>query len=426
MLRLLLAVFTVSLSISHANNKFALYKEQFGKVYATAEKELAALNAFLENDRFIEEHKTRSSTYSVAHNIFSDMTTEEFKAHYVGNLDLSRSGLRGENNLLSWYDASLSATPPASIDWVAKGAVTPVQNQSKCGGCWAFSTTGSIEGANFVENGILEKLSEQELVSCDRVDHGCQGGVMDQAYGFVEQEGICTEAAYPFNSGADGISGSCRSTSCQSVLKITGYKRVPIMDESSLKSAVAQQPVSIAIEADHRSFQLYHGGVYSQDCGQKLDHAVLAVGYGTDNGKDYWKIKNSWSPGWGEDGYIRIARGNNECGVAEHMVFPVGVKNHKGPSPSPTPKPPQPMPPTPPHHHHHNRHPNKYDMQCDGMNGIPGSNDWTGQTCQEDDWSSKSCEFYAHLCCCNEGYFWDQESKKCLYCDGPMRMRVTQ
>jgi len=235
---------------------------------------------------------------------------------------------------------------PDSIDWVAKGGVTPVKNQAKCGSCWAFSSTGSLEGAFFVATGKLESLSEEDLVQCNSVtDHGCQGGLMDNAFAWVQQNGICSEASYPYTSGT-GITGTCKKT-CAPDVTITGHTDVPSKDEKSLQAAVSKQPVSVAIEADKSAFQLYKGGVLDDaTCGTQLDHGVLVVGFGTDSGKDYWKVKNSWGPTWGEQGYIRMIRNKNQCGIAQQPSFPTGAKA-MGPSPGPSPPAP-PSPPSPP------------------------------------------------------------------------------
>jgi len=206
----------------------------------------------------------------------------------------------------------------ASIDWVAKGAVTPVKNQQSCGSCWAFSTTGSIEGAYFVATNKLVSLSEEDLVQCDdNGDQGCQGGLMDNAFQWVESNGIAAEGAYPYTSGG-GTTGTCNTQKkSQPVVTITGYNDVPAKDEDALKAAVSKQPVSVAIEADKNAFQFYSGGVLDNSaCGTNLDHGVLLVGYGTEGGKDYWKVKNSWG------------------------ASPIpGPSPTPGPAPSPTPGP---------------------------------------------------------------------------------------
>jgi len=216
---------------------------------------------------------------------------------------------------------------PDSVDWVAKGGVTEVKNQARCGSCWTFSATGAMEGAYFVATGKLVSLSEEELVQCDMTDMGCSGGSMEQAFAWVEKNGICSEEAYPYTSGS-GVRGNC-SHSCEPAVTLTSYVDVPPNDETALQAAVAKGPVAIAIEADQMAFQLYRGGVLTNPgCGTKLDHGVLIVGYGTDGGKDYWKVKNSWGPSWGEKGYIRLNRGQTgpgECGLAMQPTYPTGV-----------------------------------------------------------------------------------------------------
>jgi C1A family cysteine protease len=207
-----------------------------------------------------------------------------------------------------------------AVDWVAAGAVTKVKDQARCGSCWAFSTTGSVEGGLFLSSGKLTSLSEQDLVSCDHGgDQGCQGGLMDNAFKWIETNGICSEADYPYTSGS-GASGTCKSPKCSPVATLTGFKDIPAKDEAALKDAITGQPVSVAIEADKSAFQLYKSGILdSATCGTKLDHGVLAVGYGTDGSNDYYKVKNSWGASWGEKGFIRLGRGSSyksgQCGI---------------------------------------------------------------------------------------------------------------
>jgi len=171
---------------------------------------------------------------------------------------------------------------------------------------------------------------------------------MDNAFKWVEENGICTEAAYPYTSGT-GTTGTCK-TECTPAVKITGFKDVPQKDESALLTAVNQQPVSVAIEADKSVFQLYKSGVLtSKSCGTQLDHGVGIVGFGTLSGTDYWKVKNSWGTSWGMDGYILMERNVNMCGISQSASYPTGAtQTGSSPSPSsPSPSSPSPSSPSP-------------------------------------------------------------------------------
>jgi C1A family cysteine protease len=239
-------------------------------------------------------------------NQFADMTQEEFRVKHLG-YTMSKK-------LSSTVSEVPSAVAlPDAVDWRAKNAVGPVKNQGQCGGCWSFSTTGAIEGAWAIATGQLLSLSEQQLIDCSAAqgNKGCNGGDMDQAFNYViKHKGICAEDAYPFVAKQ----GTCRK--CTSVAHVSGFKDVTPNSEDALQAAAAQQPVSIAIEADQHVFQFYSTGVLdSADCGTNLDHAVLLAGYGSDGGKDFWLVKNSWGPTWGMAGYIQIVRNVGPSGT---------------------------------------------------------------------------------------------------------------
>jgi len=295
---------------------FTKWVQQYNKNYEHDEF-FIRYNVFKSNLDKVLLHNQSNSSFSMAMNEFGDLTWEEFKSTRLGYKHISNSFLRSKNQPLLKDVAAL----PTAVDWRAKNAVTPVKNQQQCGSCWAFSTTGAIEGAHAIKTGSLVSLSEQQLVDCagSYGNEGCSGGLMDQGFEYViGNKGLCAEAAYPYKA-ADG---SCKRT-CEKVVTITGYKDVPANDEAALLAAVAGQPVSVAIEADTEVFQFYSGGVLdSAACGTNLDHGVLVVGYGTDAGKDYWIVKNSWGASWGENGYIRLARNKNTCGISLVASYP--------------------------------------------------------------------------------------------------------
>ena len=221
---------------------------------------------------------------------------------------------------------------PDYVNWVQMGGVTPVKNQGSCGSCWAFSTTGALEGARFVKTGELVALSEQNLLDCDHVDLACNGGLMDNAFKFDEKSGgLCSEQDYPYEAKRNTV---CNPSNCTDVPGsiVSTFIDVPPGDADALISAIAMQPISIAIEASQFVFQFYKTGVINDDsCGSRgsIDHGVLAVGYGTDldSQEPYFLVKNSWGPTWGSEGYVKLGRkSKNEfgiCSVLKLASFPV-------------------------------------------------------------------------------------------------------
>ena len=221
-------------------------------------------------------------------------------------------------------DASLNAD---SVNWVEAGAVTPVKDQGQCGSCWAFSTTGSLEGAHFVATGDLLSFSEQQLVDCAFLAYGnlgCSGGLQDNAYNYYEAGYKAElESVYPAYTASRS---SCRyDESSATSVTVSDYTHVTENNVDQMKAGLNIAPLAIAIEADKFCFQTYSSGVFDNTkCGTNLDHAVLAVGYGTENGQEYWLVKNSWNTTWGDEGYIKIAivDGEGICGVQMDPEYP--------------------------------------------------------------------------------------------------------
>ena len=269
---------------------------------------------FKQNAMLIDSFNEKNESYTMEINQFADTD----KIEYDSNMKFETKGMYYE-----FEDQII----PEQVDWREHNAVTHVKDQGHCGGCWAFSTTGSVEGIVAIETGKLLNISEQQLIDCSGVqgNHGCEGGIMERGFQYIiDNGGICSEEDYPYQ----GVDNQCQD--CETIVDIKKYGDIYPKNEKVLKRAVAQQPVSVAIQANISSFRFYKEGIYSDyNCGDQLDHGVLVVGYGTDEvqNMDYWLVKNSWGKLWGEEGYIRILRNiddkNGLCGIAMQPSVPV-------------------------------------------------------------------------------------------------------
>lgn len=275
----------------------------------------------INNIEYINNHNKNNKSYDLEVNQF-------IYNKYNNEYNVNKSHIKLNNNYTNIENFKDIKYVPYNLDWRKSNKVSSVKNQLNCGSCWAFSTAEAIESAWAIKHNKLYNLSEQELVDCSHNygNNGCEGGSMDNGFKYVIDNGLCTNESYPYIAKEN----QCLNNECESVVSIKNYTDVQNNDEKILKKAVTINPVSVAIQANKRSFQFYKSGIYTDiDCGFELDHGVLLIGYGYDllNNLDYWIIKNSWGESWGENGYIRIQRNIDDerglCGVAMMPSFPI-------------------------------------------------------------------------------------------------------
>jgi cathepsin L len=318
---LLFALTTVSTKTEQEHqNAFERWVQEHGRVYSEDEV-LYRFRIFKQNSDFVEKFNSEGHSFTVGLNRFADLTNTEFLEKYTGLLRPLVQVSDPEHE----YEFDQSQALPTSIDWRAKGIVSRVKNQGSCGSCWSFSASGAVEGV-WAMNNTLVPLSEQNLMDCSRSygNYGCNGGLMDNAFKYIiANGGIDTEASYPYQQTTSYV---CKYSVANKGATIRSYKTVTSGSEAALQNAVAYRPVSVAIDASLYSFQLYTGGYYydAKCSSTALNHGVLAVGYGSGTSGAYWIVKNSWGTGWGDQGYVYMARNkSNNCGIATQASFPV-------------------------------------------------------------------------------------------------------
>jgi cathepsin L len=301
-------------------HEFHNWTVQYNKTqYWNSEQNLTRIiNNYADNKKYIEEHNSWNPTFTLELNQFADVHYEDWLYHKHFN----------EHMFVKDFNAPIEKTEvdglPPSVDWRDQRLVTPVKNQQQCGSCWTFSATGSMEGQHAKKTGDLISLSESQIVDCDvnGTDQGCDGGLMDGAFQYViNNGGIEREDDYPYKP----VDGPCKFKKNKVAARFKGYHDVT-GGEAGLKEAVATiGPISVGIDASNPSFQFYKSGVYYEpECSSTmLDHGVLVIGYGTENGTNFWLVKNSWGESWGMDGYIKMSRDkNNNCGIATQPSYP--------------------------------------------------------------------------------------------------------
>jgi len=304
---------------------------------------------FRDNFQKISDHNLNSEFigFTLAVNEFADLSSEEFKEKYLG-LNAPTTHHRGGHkakyrgmkankrpSFESLFEEKEVAEDFENFSWVDQGKVQKVKNQGSCGSCWAFSAIGSVESAFAISHDTgPADLSEQQLVDCSRSydNQGCNGGWMDNAFEYAESHSLCTEQEYPYKARDDKCQLDNEDFTCTDGVHVTDFVDVEKNSKAALKEAITKNPVSVAVDASGLAWQFYFGGIVRFMCGNQLDHGVLAVGYGHGGSKvlgttDFWTIKNSWGPGWGEKGFIRIKADENSkggtCGILKAASYPV-------------------------------------------------------------------------------------------------------
>merc|ERR1712002_590619 len=295
------------------------YKLEYNKHY-TAEEEPIRYANWQKEVAEVELHNAMyGEDFTQAVNEMSDLSEEEYDQIYLQGLRVPE-----KSDAELWTPSNEPV--PNSVDWRSQGLVTPVKNQGQCGSCYSFSATGALEGAVKKAKGSLPNLSEQQYVDCSGRygNYGCQGGWYMAAWKYLaDAGGSACESNYPYVARK----GWCRWQTSMKCATVSSYHDTSPGSESDLTAALAQVgPVSVAIDATRSGFRSYRSGVfYDPYCSSSaLDHAVLAVGYGSEGGMDYYLVKNSWGTWWGDQGYIKMARNrNNHCGIATKPSYPI-------------------------------------------------------------------------------------------------------
>lgn len=279
------------------------------------------LGIFISNARYCQEYNKRKGlTFTVGINQFSCHTPSEYKSL----LGVPATNLRPTHKT---FTPSKKISVPDSFDWREKGVINPIKNQGNCGSCWAFSTIATSESAYAITSGNLLQFSEQNLIDCIKTCLGCNGGWPNKALFYImetQYDQFASESDYPYT----GVEGTCNLDSSKLIGQITSFIDVKTADENDLKEKVANYGVaSICIAAGNTPFMSYTGGILDDDQCMVIDHAVAAVGYGTENGVDFWIIRNSWGTTWGEEGYIRMIRNkHNRYLIASKALVAVYIK----------------------------------------------------------------------------------------------------
>jgi len=312
---------------NYLKTEWEAWKTKHNKAYATITEDALRFTVWTENYVKIKAINAEQDSYRLGMNKFGDLTEAEFSKFVNPSGDCLKIHDVNDSTLFKQPEEVHMKEIPSSVNWANTSAyVTPVKNQGACGSCWAFSAAGATESAYAIAKGVLNTLSEQELVDCSTLDFGCAGGWIDTAFEYIyNHKGLALGSAYPYTA----TDGTCQQSSYTHYNPIDGFQLVKRYDETALATAVVDRPIGVAIQANQIAFQFYQSGILDGRCGTAVDHAVIIVGYGTEGSSQYWLVKNSWGTDWGEAGYVRICRDCDrnsiygECCINCYPSFPL-------------------------------------------------------------------------------------------------------
>lgn len=312
----LYALLSVLCTVNCDYEEYTNWAKKYNKVMSNE-----SYTIFLESYELVKNHDA-TKLFQVELNEFADISPVSNKI-MNSNIDYDFQ-LEDEDLIEKCFDCPEEDNLPKEFSWVSKGAVTEVSNQLSCGGCYAFSAAESLEGQYFLKTGKLVKFSKSQLVDCstDYGNYKCQGGLQSNCFKYLEKYGAMSEEDYPYVPKGE----KCKYNESKVVTMVKSYKTVNTFF-SSIKSVLySKGPLSVSLDASQRDFQLYSGGVYHSDkCSNVADHAVLLVGWGTENDTDYWLLKNSWGKGFGGimRGFVKISM-DLDCGISENVIsYPI-------------------------------------------------------------------------------------------------------
>ena len=306
----------LSTPLSVAEREFINFIAEHQRSYGTKEEYQYRLEKFADNFNYIQDFNANNEETELGINMFADLTEYEFSQRLGKKSSPFESEDDSEVEIHEGLDFS---STPSSWDWTKKGAVSHVKDQGGCGSCWAFAGVATLEGLYYLKHGSMKTFSEQQMVDCvSRCS--CDGGWAQSAIDHAVNHKTNSDSDYKYK----GKDGSCKENNYKGYFSVKKHVNVKSKSDSALIDAIHQQPTAVSVQANQRVFQFYKGGVVQEkDCGTRTDHAVTAVGYDSDS----IKIKNSWGSGWGEKGYIRLARnkkgGSGTCGVYTDSCYPV-------------------------------------------------------------------------------------------------------